>query len=155
MMRRLERQLHACRVFDLRATGKTVLEQDGGFVGNSVRRENELAGKATTPMATTQTHDSETKTQGGTHEQHVAAGRKGGEAHHQAASHHEAAAHHHRQAAYHAEEGNHDQAHNHSSRAHEHSTQAHEASTHAHKTGGQGGTHEQHVAAGHQSHKNS
>lgn len=85
-------------------------------------------------------------------------GRMGGLAHHDAASHHEAAAHHHRQAAYHHDEGDSETARRHASRAHEHSTRAHEHSYRAHQqthgSSQRGGTHEQHVEAGRQSHKN-
>ena len=96
--------------------------------------------------------------QGGTHEQHVEAGRQShknhpaASAHHEAASRHEAAAHSHRQAAQHHETGNDTNAQSHATEAHSHSTNAHETSTRAHGTSHgtktQGGTPEQHAEAG-------
>ncbi len=101
----------------------------------------------------------QTGVQGGTHEQHVAAGSQShknhpaADRHHEAASRHETAANSHRQAAQSHEDGQEDNARAHATNAHGHSTRAHDSSTNAHGAshGTQGGSHEQHVRAGEQS----
>ena len=124
---------------------------ENGVVPQNYKKTHEGVMK----MATTT--DTENKgVQGGTHEQHVAAGRQShknhpaANAHHEAASRHETAAHSHRQAAQHHEEGNETEAKSHATNAHSHSTRAHDSSTSArgHSHGTQGGSSEQHAEAG-------